>query len=207
MRRSRHPLVLAVLTLPALPLAVPSPTVAQVPGVVGLEVRAGAAVGSYAPTRAGLQMAPAPAWGVWVSWGPSRAIGAYASYASVGFGCEEGFCRGYDVSFASRGVGLGVRAEAPLPGAPWVRAGLLLHELEQSWGGTSPPGSATADTGAGFETAVGLNWRVGPRLELGPSLHLGFLPTRGEDGVTDRAFFAGLDLGVRLVLDSRPRPI
>jgi hypothetical protein len=198
----------ALLALRILPLGLtPAFAAGQVPGVLGVEARAGAAVGSYAPTSAGLQMAPEPAWHLALSWGPSRMIGAYAAYSSVGFGCDEGFCREYDVSFVSRGVSLGARAEAPVAGAPWVRAGVLLHELDQRWGGAQPAGSATADTDTGFEAAAGMSWRAGPGLEVGPSLHLGFLPTRGEDGVTDRAFFVGLDLGVRWVLDSGRSPL
>jgi hypothetical protein len=196
-----------LLTLALLPAVLPAPMAAQVPGVLGVEARVGGAVGSYAPTGAGLQMAPEPAWAVSLSWGPSRAVGAYASYASVGFGCDQGFCRGYDVSFVSRGMSLGVRAEAPVTGAPWARAGVLLHELKQTWRGTSPPGSARADAGAGFEAAVGMSWLVEPGLDVGPSLHLGFLPTRGEGGITERAFFAGLDIGIRLVLDSGRSPL
>jgi hypothetical protein len=196
---------LALAILPT--VLMPALGAAQVPGVVGLEARAGGAVGSYAPTSAGLQMVPKPAWSASLSWGPGQVIGAYAAYASVRFGCDDGFCRGYDVSFLSRGVSLGLRAEAPLAGEPWVRAGVLLHQLDQRWGGTSQPGSARADADAGFEAAVGMSWRVGPGLDAGPSLHLGFLPTRGEGGNTDRAFFAGLDVGVRLVLDSGRSPL
>jgi hypothetical protein len=195
-----------LLTLALLPALLPAPMAAQVPGVLGVEARVGGAVGSYAPTSAGLQMAPEPAWAVSLSWGPSRMVGAYAAYASVGFGCDEGFCRGYDVSFVSRGVSLGIRAEAPIQGAPWARAGMLLHQLEQNWGAASP-GSAAADTGTGFETAVGMSWSVGRGLDVGPSLHLGFLPTRSEGGIADRAFFAGLDVGLRLVLDSGRSPL
>jgi hypothetical protein len=202
-RRSFYLLAMAVLVLGV----APTPGSAQVPGVLGVEARAGAAVGSYAPTGAGLQMTPKPAWDVSLSWGPSRMIGAYAAYSAAGFGCDEGFCRSYDVSFVSRGVSLGIRGEAPIASAPWLRAGVLFHELDQRWGGAQPAGSATADTGAGFEAAAGMSWRVGSGLEVGPSLRLGFLPTRGEDGITDRAFFAGLDLGVRWVLDSGRSPL
>lgn len=177
----------------------PSPLAAQVPGVVGVEARAGGSVGSFTPTSAGLELAPAPSWAVSVTWGPSAMIGGYVAYSAVGFRCEGAFCRGYDVSFVSRGVSLGVRGQAQLPGQPWLRAGVLLHELEQRWGGTTP-GNESTGAGPGFEGAIGATWRVGPRLYLVPGLHVGFLPTRADDGEMDHAFFTGLDLGLRFNL-------
>jgi hypothetical protein len=170
---------------------------AQVPGVLGVELRAGAAVGAFQTTGAGLEVVPGPALGVSVTWGPSEAIGAYASWASIGFGCEAGFCRGYDVSFASRGPSLGVRGQAPVWGEPWLRAGVLLHEFVQRWGGAVPPGSETTGADPGLEVAAGLTWRAGDRLSLVPGIHLGVLPTRAEDGGTDRAVSTTLELGAR----------
>jgi hypothetical protein len=195
------PTALITTAVAALLLAVvpPSPLSAQVPGVVGVEARAGGAVGSFTQTGAGLEMAPALSWALSVTWGPSAMIGGYVAYSAVGFRCEGAFCSGYDVSFVSHGFSLGVRGEAQLPGRPWLRAGVLLHDLEQRWGGATP-GSETTGASPGFEGAIGATWGLGPRLHLVPGLHLGFLPTRADDGETDHAFFAGLDLGIRLNL-------
>jgi hypothetical protein len=180
-------------------LAAPASTAAaQVPGVLGVEARVGAAIGAFEATGAGLEMVPGPAWGITVSWGPSERIGVYAGYSSVRFGCDSGFCRGENVSFLARGASLGARAQATLPGEPWLRAGLLLHGFEQRWGGMNGPGSETADAGTGLEAAAGITWRVAERVSLVPGLYIGFLPTRAADGVTDRAFFTGTELGVRV---------
>jgi hypothetical protein len=170
---------------------------AQVPGVLGVEARAGAAVGSFEPSGAGLQMAPGLAWSVLVSWGPGTPWGVYAAYGSYGFGCDDAWCAGQDVTFASRGPSLGARVQAPVRLDPWLRAGLLLHDLEQRWTGPDGRERATADGQLGFEAATGLTWPVGRRIDMVPGLHVGLLPTRVADGETDRAFFTALELGVR----------
>jgi hypothetical protein len=197
MGRSRTPSIVAAAAT-ALALAAVSTAGAQVPGVLGIELRAGAAAGAFEPTGVGLEVVPGPAWGLAVTWGPADAIAAYASYASIGFGCTGGFCRGYDVTFVSRGLSLGARAEAPVGGRPWLRAGVLLHDFGQRSGGTGPPVSVDTETDPGFEAAAGLTWRFGRRLALLPGLHMGFLPTRAQDGETDRAFFTSLELGARM---------
>lgn len=169
---------------------------AQVPGVFGIEMRSGPAVGSFEATHAGLEMNPGPAFGLSVTWGRSERIGAYVSYASIAFGCEGAFCTGHAVSFASRGLSLGARAKAPVASEPWLRAGLLLHGFEQRWGGAAPA-TVESDTSAGIEAAGGVSWRIRERLSFVPGLYMGVLPTRAEDGVEERAFFTGLELGVR----------
>jgi hypothetical protein len=174
------------------------PADAQVPGVLGIEVRAGSAVGSFAPTGAGLEFVPGPAWALSATWGPRETIAGYATYSANTFGCDGAFCRGYDVSFVSRGLSLGVRAHAPLRLDPWLQGGLLLHEFEQRWEGSDAPEGVKSGANAGLETGAGFTARIGHRLSLLPGVHLGFLPTRGDDGVTDRAFFASLALGARM---------
>jgi hypothetical protein len=178
----------------------PAPATAQmpgVPGVLGIEGRVGTAVGSYEPTLAGWQWVPGGAVGVAVSWGPSDALAGYLAYSAISFGCEDAFCRGQDVTFQSRGVSLGLRAEAPVAARPWLKAGLLFHDLEQRWLAAAPPTSATAQGRLGFEAAAGATLGVAHRIDLVPGVHLGYLPTRAADGETDRAVFLALDLGVR----------
>jgi hypothetical protein len=174
---------------------------AQIAGVPAVEVWGGAAIGSFAPTSAGLERAPGPAWGAAVSWGPGPALGGYVAFSSIGFGCEGGFCQGFDVSLASRGLSLGVRAEAPRAGSPWLRAGLLLHRLEQEWvDGSGARQTETTDVSAGIEGAAGLSWQVADRVSLNPGFHLGFLPTKAPDGVTENLFFTALELALRFRL-------
>jgi hypothetical protein len=171
---------------------------AQVPGVLGAEAWGGAAVGSFATTWAGLEMAPGPAWGAALSWGPSQTLGGYLAFASIGFGCDGGVCQDRQVSLTSRGVSVGARGQARMAGDPWLRAGLLLHRLEQQW--TDSAGErrgATTGTAAGAELTAGLSWRIGERVAVNPGLHFGWLPTRAPDGVTENAFFAALELGLR----------
>lgn len=187
----------AALALALAVAAAPGRAGAQVPGVLVIEARGGAAIGSYEVTRAGLEMAPGPAWGLAASWGPDERIGAYASYAAVAFGCEGGFCRGYDVRFTSRGFSVGIQGHAPVRGEPWARVGVLLHDFDQRWRGEDGPGEAEADAGAGVEAAVGLTWPLRDRLSLAPGVHLGLLPTETEGGASDRVFFGALEVGLR----------
>lgn len=192
---------LGLMALPGLVPAFAAPAHAQAPGALGLEARAGAGIGAFEATAAGLQMAPGAAWGVSLSWGPTPALGGYLAYSAIGFGCTEGFCRDQDVSFTSRGLSVGVRAEAPVRSAPWLRGGLLFHDLEQRWSGVAEPGAATADGRLGFEAAGGLSWPVADRLSLTPGLHVGFLPTtRAADGATENVVFFVLDVGLRFSL-------
>lgn len=171
---------------------------AQVPGLLGVEARAGGGIGSFEATGAGLEFVPGPAWGLVLTWGLDERIGLYAGYSSITFGCDAAFCRGYDVSFVSRGVSLGARGQAPIRGRPWLRLGVLLHDFEQRWHGPERPGSETTDAGTGLETAAGIQWDLRPGVSLVPGLQLGLLPVRDDEGVTERAFFTALELGVRL---------
>jgi hypothetical protein len=196
--------VVAAVVLLALPGMVPdlvAPVHAQVPGALGVEVRAGAGIGAFEASNAGLQIAPRTAWGLSVSWGPTPALGGYLAYSAVGFGCTDGFCRDQDVSFTSRGLSAGVRAEAPLRAAPWVRGGLLFHDLDQRWSGAAGPRAEKAEGGLGFEAAGGLSWPITERLSAAPGLHVGFLPTtRAVDGATENAVFFTFDVGLRFSL-------
>lgn len=170
---------------------------AQAGGVLDLEAWGGASVGSYEPTGAGVEPLPGTAWGVGVGWGPTERLGAHLSWASLPFGCRGGLCRGFDVSFRSRGPGLGVRGHAALPGEPWAQAGLLLHGFRQAWVDRDGDARSETDLAPGVELAAGVALRLGDRVALLPALQAGILRVPAHDGGADNVFVATARVGVR----------
>ncbi len=175
----------------------PAPASGQVPGAFGIEVRGGGAIGSYQPTGAGLQAVPGPAWSVLLSWGLTEELGLHMGYSAMTFGCDDAWCRGYDMSFVSRGPSVGARLQLARPLTPWLRAGLLLHDLDQRWTAAQGRVSETAAGRLGLEVAAGLTWNLLPGLDLVPGVHLGLTRTRNSEGDTHSALFTALDLGIR----------
>ncbi len=130
---------------------------------VEVEIRAGAAVGNYSETGAGLEWVPGPSFGAAVELWPGETRAAYIALHSSSFGCEEGFCAGGNVSITSQGLVLGGRWS---PGLPWVRAGVGLQWLRLD----AEQADERFDAGLGFEAAAGLTWRVSERVNLRPGL-------------------------------------
>ncbi len=130
---------------------------------VEVEIRAGAAVGNYSETGAGLELVPGPSFGAAVELWPRETLATYLGINRSSFGCEEGFCEGGDVSITSQGVVLGGRWA---PGLPWVRAGVALQWLHLE----SASADEQFDPGLGFEAAAGLQWVVSDRLSIRPGV-------------------------------------
>lgn len=129
----------------------------------GLEVRGGAAVGSYTATAAGLDVLPGPSFGAALETRVSGPFSAYLGFSRSSFGCEEGFCAERDVSLTSQGLVAGVRWG---PGLPWLRAGLAVQSLRL----TAAAQEETSDVGVGWDLAGGLEIRVTDRFRLRPGL-------------------------------------
>lgn len=129
----------------------------------GLEVRGGAAVGSYTATAAGLDMLPALSFGAALETRISGPISAYLAFTRSSFGCEEGFCAARDVSLTSQGLVVGARWR---PGLPWLRAGLALQSLRL----TADDQEEKSDLGVGWDLAGGLEIPVTGRSSLRPGL-------------------------------------
>lgn len=130
---------------------------------LAVELRAGASVGNYTETAAGLELLPAPSFAVVLETGLTGSLSGYAGFTRSTFGCEEGFCADRDVSLTSQGLILGGRWDG---GLPWVRAGLAVQSLRLS----AEAQAETSDPGVGWDLAAGVTLPVGRRLRLRPGL-------------------------------------
>ncbi|HEX7241407.1 MAG TPA: hypothetical protein VF263_14115 [Longimicrobiaceae bacterium] len=177
--------------LPALALLAAAPAAAQ----LSLEVRGGAGAGSYAATSAGFQSVPQPAASVALAFAPSPRLAVYGGYSFARFGCEDGFCRGVDPVFTSRGFDAGVRVE--LPYGLWVRGGPVMHTLDVS---SSPGGvdySDSSDPAFGIGAGAGLGFRLGRTVTLTPGIGYVRYNAKTEDGSDAVALLTG-DVGLRI---------
>lgn len=180
----------AVLVTLAL-VSIPSVSVGQ---VLRVELRAGAAVGNYSETDAGLDIVPGPTFGGSLELWPTETLAAYVGLNRSSFGCEEALCTGRDVSLTSQGVVVGGRWS---PGLPWVRAGLALQTLDIM--ATNEDDSS--DPGLGVELAAGLDIPVWDALRIRPGLTYLRHATSTDRGDGHVGLFA-LEIGGSVVLHS-----
>lgn len=119
-------------------------------------------------------------------------MGVYGAWQQVKFEGE-----GNDDSvITDRGWAVGARVAVPtpfIPIDPWVRAGVVRHELEA--GGLDDGG----DAGVGFEVGGGLRVRVGSGIALTPAVtwtRYGFDDDTVDDGKVS-VEYVRVDVGVR----------
>ncbi len=157
---------------------------------VAVELRAGAAVGNYSGTDAGLELVPAPSFAFTAELGLTESLGLYAGINRSSFGCDEALCATQDVLLTSQGVAAGGRASL---GPGWVRAGVALQQLEID----SDVDTETADFGIGWDLAVGLDFPMGRSFRVRPGVtylrHSAVTPT--EDG---HAAILAFEVGVAM---------
>lgn len=166
------------LLLGALAATVALPADAQ----ITLEVRGGAAVGSYEATGAGRQSVPGPSFGATLGYAFTPRLEAFAGYSRDAFGCEEGFCAGVDPTFTRSGAEAGVRVQ--LPARLWVRGGVAAHKLGVS--SDAPEGDDGSGAAAGVRLGAGFGIPLGPRLSVTPGIEYSRFTTDldgGGDGV------------------------
>lgn len=153
-----------------------------------VELRAGAAVGNYTATQAGLDLLPAPAFGATVEARLTPSVAAYAGITRSSFGCEEGFCVNRDVVLTSQGAVLGVRWA---PGLLWARAGLAVQSLSVA----SIAPDETSDLGIGWDLGAGVEVPVGRAFRIRPGITYLRHGAATSDGDGHVALLA-LELGV-----------
>lgn len=151
---ARLVLVFAVLVATAAPAAAQR---------FAVELRAGGAVGNYSETQAGLDLVPGLSFAATAELRLTDLVSAYAGINRSGFGCDEGFCTGRDVSLASQGATAGVRLTR---GLFWGRAGLAVQMLRQS----SDVQTETSDPGVGWDLAAGVEIPAGRGFLIRPGL-------------------------------------
>lgn len=159
-----------------------------------VELRAGAAVGNYSETDAGLEIVPGPTFGALVELWPTETLAAYLGVSRASFGCEEALCTGQEVSLTSQGMAVGGRWS---PGLPWVRAGIALHTLDIR----ATKMDDSSDPGLGFDLAAGLDIPVWGALRVRPGLTYLRHATSTDQGDGHVGLFA-LEIGGSVELHS-----
>lgn len=99
------------------------------------------------------------------------AVGVYAGFDQVAFGCESAQCA-RSAKYRMGGVSLGVRL-APAAGgsfAPWLRAGITFHELRGEYGEGASARKLTSDRAPGYEFAAGVDVPLAGVLALSPQV-------------------------------------
>lgn len=151
-------LALVALVLVAL---VPGPALGQLPswlGQTGVEVRAGASIGSHSASAAALDIVPKPSFDLVVKTEVIPTLSVFGGYYRTAFGCEEGFCTKRALSVVGNHAALGGEWVPDIPRLlfqPWVRAGFLFGTTEAGTDGESPSAGIGADAGVGLEIAMG----------------------------------------------------
>lgn len=163
-------------------LPIAAPAAAQ----LGLEVRAGAAVGHHVPAHSGLGTTPGLSLSGSLEVRPLAFASLYASYARAAFQCAGGFCTGNETTVQTQGFGGGVRLHPS--GLPWLRAGMLLYGTSL---GNGEHSTALAPV-AGYEVGAGFSLPFGTHARLLPGVYFRTQP--GEERTT----LLGADIGLQL---------
>jgi hypothetical protein len=105
--------------------------------------------------------------GARVGLGP---LSVYGDYQAVRFGCDECVVAGLDDRALDTGWEAGVQLGVPflplVPVKPWVRGGLILHQLGFSGEG----GTLASDQSTGFAVSAGADLPFGLGLRLSPTV-------------------------------------
>jgi hypothetical protein len=183
MRRARN-LLLAL----ALLVTIPPVATAQLPGGVTLSVEAAPVVAIAAGAFA--EAAPGLGAGTGVGAGAGAVVsgslvGVYGSYSYLRFGCGSCAENGLD-GLAAFGWEGGLQVTSPVRVArvrPWLRGGVLAHQLRVTGNGTGK----TSPVAAGVAIGTGTDLPLG-RLQLAPSVRFSTFPAEFEfSGLSGRA--------------------
>lgn len=176
----------------ALALCTPGAAAAQTPLPISLEARGGVAIptGDFKDLGGGIDNGWGFGGSVHVQVAPR--VSVYGGYSQTEFDLESttgtASDRGFEVGgrFAFPGVGY----------SPWVRGGLLFHDMEVERAGTELEG----DNDPGFEIGAGAAFPLGPRVAVSPGVayrrYSTDLPVFGEQNVS----YLALDVGLRIRL-------
>ena len=187
--------LIAVLGLVAV---APGSAMGQLPswlGQSGVEVRAGASIGSHSASAAALDVIPKPSFDLVVKTEVIPTLSAFGGYYRTAFGCEEGFCTKRDLSVVGNHVALGAEWVPRLPQLlfqPWLRAGFLFGTTEVGTEGDPPSAGMGADVGVGLQIAMG-------RVLVLPGASYRYLTANTESSTAEAvALSFHVGLGIRL---------
>lgn len=157
--------------LAAFVLLGPNPAAAQLAGLAGTPVGVEGRVFAALPTGSfGNTLDTGLGWGVEGTFNFTPRLAVYGGYSRARFDDERA-----DVSeVTDAGLNLGLRGTLPALGplSPFLRGGLVFHELS---------GSRTSDNELGFELGGGLAVPLSPRFSVNPALsYLQYSPDFGD---------------------------
>ena len=118
-------------------------------------------------------------------------VSVYAGYSDTRFGLK-----GSDATGVDNGWEIGARVAFPGVGySPWIRGGILAHDLKVKQGGVSVDG----DSDLGFEAGLGVAYPIAPQVSLSPGISYRQYSSSLLGADVDVSYFT-LDVGVRVRL-------
>jgi hypothetical protein len=182
----------------SLGIMAPAAVVAQTP--FSVEVQAGVVVptGDFADEFA----TPGVGIGANVAYRVIPMLDIYAGYSWQRFGADDAASEGTDLDIDDSGFALGGRLNFPGMGlGPWVRAGVILHELKISGSDGGFSASLTSDRAVGFEVGAGLSFPVAPKISLTPGVTFRtYEPEFDGESADESVTYFGLHLGGQISL-------
>lgn len=141
---------------------------AQLPVPVALEIRGGIPfpTGSFGETRSlGGDLEAGYSLGANATVQFTRTLGIYGGYSYNSFGVD-----GSDADVTDQGIDAGLRAVFPTTTglAPFLKGGLVYHQLERSGGGVNF--AAESDRELGFEVGGGIEIPLGRTISFTPGV-------------------------------------
>jgi opacity protein-like surface antigen len=174
-------------------LALAAPVAVQAQSPFSVEVHAGVVVPTgdfgddFATTGFG--------FGIQAAYQVMPMLDLYAGYSWQRFGVDDDF--NGDVDVDDSGFALGARVNLMgMPGFdPWIRGGVILHEVKISEGSFS----LTSDRSVGFEVAAGLAFPIAPRVSIVPALmYRNYSPDFEGADLDESLSYFGVTVGARI---------
>jgi opacity protein-like surface antigen len=186
-------------SLVVLSLAIAAPVAVQAQSPFSVEVQAGVVVptGDFADDFATTGFG----FGVHAMYQLTPMIDLYAGYSWQRFGVDEDDFGDVDLDVDDSGFALGARLNLRgMPGFdPWIRGGVILHELKISGSEGGFSASFTSDRSVGFEVAAGLAFPVAPRISIVPSVTFrNYSPEFDGESIDESVSYFGLHVGGRI---------
>jgi hypothetical protein len=182
--------VIALFVVLGLALAAPAAVQAQSP--FSVEVHAGVVV----PTGDFADIATTGfGFGAHAAYQVMPMLDLYAGYSWQRFGVEDEFNGDLDLDDSGFAVGARVNLMG-MPGFdPWIRGGVILHEIKISEGGFS----LTSDRAVGFEVAAGLAFPIAPRVSITPAVTFRtYSPEFEGESLDESVSYFGVQVGGRI---------
>lgn len=131
-------------------------------------------------------------------------VDVYAGYSWQRFGADDDEEFGaVDVDIDDSGFAFGGRLHVPaVPSLnPWIRAGVILHQLKLSGTEGGVSASFTSDREAGFEVGAGIGFPVAPKISLSPAvIFRSYKPSFDGETSDESLTYVGLYIGGRISL-------